>query len=163
MRISPALAVLQSWGVSQTPHSTRGRRRLRVATILASLLACRCALAATPDCEAHALRARESIPAAQLANWEPVNDQMLLVWTLHDSRAHLVELSRPVPGLEDAPTVYMMTRDHDSNVYACGHDEVIVPGGGSARIVSIHYLSEKRTAELDSSGPGASRASITLT
>lgn len=157
------MPVLHPWDVSQTPHSTSGRRRLRVTTVLASLLACRCALAATPGCEAHALRARESIPAERLANWEPVDDHTLLVWTLHDSRAHLVELSRPVPGLVDAPTVYMVTRDHDPNVYACGHDEVIVPGGGTARIISIRYLSERRTAELDSAGAGASRASITLT
>ena len=131
--------------------------------MLGWLLVFPCTFAATPDCEVRALRAQESIPAEQLADWEPVDDHSLLVWTLHDSRAHLVELSHPVRGLVEALTVYIVTRGHDPNVCACGHDEVVVPGGETARIISIRYLSEKRTAELDAGAAGASHARITLT
>lgn len=104
---------------------------------------------ATRSCEARAARAQQSIPAEKLANWEPVDDHALLVWTLHDPRAHLVRLEHPIPGLLSAPTILLVTRNHARNVCACGHDEVIVPGSGAARIASIRYLSEKRTAELD--------------
>jgi hypothetical protein len=92
-----------------------------------------------------------------------VDDHALLVWTLHDSRAHLVELDHAIRGLLDAPTVYLVTRDRDPNISACGHDEVIVPGLGTARIRSIRYLSAKRTAELDPgySGPSSLRTTFT--
>lgn len=137
--------------------SNIGRRTCRIAAVLGLLLASPVAFAAGPGCEARALQARQAIPAERLANWEPMDDHTLLVWTLHDSRAYLVELSRAVPGLLDAPTVYLVTRDHDPNVSACGHDAVVVPGGGIARIASIRYLSEKRTTELDPDGAAASR------
>ena len=109
------------------------------------------------------MNARQSIPAERLANWEPLDDHTLLVWTLHDSRAYLVELSGPVPGLLDATTLYMVTRNNDPNACACGHDAVRVPGGGTAQIISVRYLSEKRTAELDPDGAAANRVRTTLT
>jgi hypothetical protein len=149
--------------MSQTRDPSLGSHRWRATAMLALLLVYPCALAATPACEVRAARAQESIPAETVVNWEPVDDQALLIWTLHDSRAHLVELERPVPGLRDAPTVYLLTRDRDPNVSACGHDEVIVPGAGTARIRSIRYLSEKRTAELDQDDRGATRMRMTFT
>lgn len=153
--------------MDQTGKPKVGWRGLRafatVELLLAWLLACSYTLAATPGCEARAASAQESIPAERLASWEPVDDHTLLVWTLHDTRAHLVELDHPVPGLLDAPTVYLVTPDRNPTVSACGHDGVMVPGGGSARIVSIRYLSESRTAELDLHGVRASRMRTTLT
>ena len=143
--------------------STLQRLRLRAPAVLALLLVCPCVFAATPDCEARAVRAQESIPAQRVASWEPLDDHTLLIWTLRDSRAHLVKLDHPVPGLLDAPTVYLLTRDHDPNIYACGHDEVIVPDAGTARISVIRYLSQKRTAELDPDADGASRVRATFT
>jgi uncharacterized protein DUF6491 len=140
-----------------------GRQWPRVLAIVGLLLACPYTFAATTRCEASAALAQETIPAERLANWEPVDDRTLLVWTLHDSRAHLVQLDRPLQGLLDAPTVYLITQDRDPTVCACGHDEVMVPGGGSARIISIRYLSAKRTAELDPKGTSASRIRTTFT
>lgn len=149
----------------QARDSTFGRR-LGIVAIVASVLACPCTFARAPKhpaCETRAVRTQEFIPAAGLASWEPLDDHTLLVWTLHDSRAHLVELSHPIPQLLDAPIVYLVTRDHDPTVCACGHDEVVVPDGRTARIVSIRYLSERRTAELDPDGATASRVRATST
>jgi hypothetical protein len=129
--------------------------------MLGLVLACPYTLAATPGRQARAVE--ESIPAENLANWEPVDDRTLLVWTLRDSRAHLVELDHSIPGLVDAPTVYLITHGRDPNVCACGNDGVMVPGGGRARIISIRYLSKKRTAELDTAGAGAGRTRMTFT
>ena len=103
------------------------------------------------------MHARQSIPAQRLANWEPMDDHTLLIWTVDDSRAYLVELSRPVSGLLDASTVYLVTHNHDPNVCACGYDEVMVRNGGIARIASVRHLSEKQTAELDPDGAAANR------
>lgn len=133
----------------EATDSALAARRLGITAMIGLLLAGPCALAATAGCEARAVRAQESIPVEKLANWEPVDDHTLLVWTVSDSRAHLVRLDHAIPGLRGAPIVFLVTRDHGRNVCACGRDEVMVPGGGTALITSIRYLSEKRTAELD--------------
>ena len=140
-----------------------GMHRLRLVALLALLLAIPASYAATAGCHAHTAGAQDSIPAARLANWEPVDEQTLLVWTLHDSRAHLVRLDHPIPGLRDAATIVLVTPSTYPNMCACGSEELMVPGAGAARITSVQYLSEKRTAELD---PGASipaRAGMTVT
>lgn len=146
----------------QPRHPVLGTLRFLATAMLGLLMACPATLAAGADCEARALRAHESIRAEDLANWEPVDDHTLLVWTLHDPRAHLVSLEHSIPGLRGAPTVILVTPRHDPNVCACGHDAVLVPGGGAARISSIRYLSEKRTAELDPGG-ATSRARTSFT
>jgi hypothetical protein len=157
LRISPHPGALQASGMAQRRHANIGWQGCRIAAVLGLLLACPGAFARSPHCETRTLHARQSIPAGRLANWAPIDDHTLLIWTLHDSRAYLVELSRPVPGLLDAPGVYLVTHNHDPNVCACDHDEVIVPDGGIARIASIRHLSVKRTAELDPDGDAPSR------
>jgi hypothetical protein len=142
-------------------HANIGWPGFRIAAVLGLLLVSPGAFASSPGCEARALQARQSIPAERLANWEPMDDHSLLVWTLDDSRAYLVELSRPVSGLLDAPTVYLVTHNHDPYVCACGHDEVMVPNGGIARIASVRYLSEKQTAQLDPDAAAANRVRAT--
>lgn len=146
-------------------NPTLGMQRLRLAALLGLFLATPAGYAATATagCHAHTAGAQDSIPAARLANWEPVGEQALLVWTLHDSRAHLVRLDHPIPGLLDAATIFLVTRSNDPKICACGPDELLVPGAGAARIVSVQYLSARRTEELD---PGASipaRARLTVT
>jgi Family of unknown function (DUF6491) len=138
-----------------------GMQRVRLVVLLGLFLAIPAKYAATAG--RHAVGAQDSIPAARLANWEPVDEQTLLVWTLHDSRAHLVTLDHPIQGLLDAATIVLITPSTYPNICACGLEELMVPGGGAARITSVQYLSEKRTAELD---PGASvpaRARMTVT
>jgi hypothetical protein len=140
-------------------------QRLRLVALLGLLLAIPASYAATATagCRAHTVGAQDSIPAARLANWEPVDEQALLIWTRHDSRAHLVRLDRPIPGLLDAAIILLVTPSSYPNIGACGSEELMVPGVGAARIISVQYLSEKCTAELD---PGASvptRARVTVT
>jgi Family of unknown function (DUF6491) len=130
-----------------------GMQRPGLVALLGLLLAFPAGYAAAAGCHKHAPRAPDSIAAATLANWEPVDEQALLVWTVHDSRAHLLRLDHRIPGLLGAATIFLVTRSTEPNICACGPDELIVPGAGAARIVSVEYLSEKRTAELD---PGAS-------
>jgi Family of unknown function (DUF6491) len=119
--------------------------------------------AAAGGSHARTAGAQDSVPAASLANWEPVGEQALLVWTLHDSRAHLVRLDRPIPGLLDAATIFMVTRSAEPNICACSTVELMVPGVGAARIISVQYLSEKRTAELDRGASSPARARMTFT
>lgn len=143
-------------------RETLRRHGLGVIAVLGLVLACP-SLGATPGCAARARHAEVSIPAQRLANWEPVDDRTLLIWTVHDSRAHLLELDHPVPGLRAAPTIFLITRNHDPNVHACADDQVMIPGGETARIISIRYLSQKRTAQLDPAEIGATRARMTFT
>jgi hypothetical protein len=147
----------------RAPNPILGLQRLRLVALLGLLLAIPAGYAANAGCHAHPVGAQDSIPAARLASWEPVDEQALLVWTVHDSRAHLVRLDHPIAGLLDAATIFLVTRSTDPNIFACGPDELLVPGVGAARIISVQYLSEKRTEELD---PGASvpaRARLTVT
>jgi hypothetical protein len=149
--------------MSRTRNPTLRMRPLGLVAILGLLLAFPASYPATAGCPARTVRAQDSIAAAKLANWEPVDDQALLVWTLRDSRAYLVRLDHPVPGLLDAATIFLVTRGTDPKICACGRDELLVPGAGAARIISVQYLSEKRTVELD---PGASvptRTRMTVT
>ena len=138
-------------------------QRLRLVALLGLLLAFPASHAATAGCHGRTVGAQDSIPAASLANWEPVDEQALLVWTLHDSRAHLVRLDHPIAGLLDAATIFLVTPSTYPKICACGPEELMVPGVGAARIISVEYLSEKRTAELDRGASIPARARVTAT
>lgn len=140
-------------------HSTLAGARLVL--FLGLLLASPAGFAATAVCSARAVHAGDSIPATKLANWEPVDEQAVLVWTVHDSRAHLLRLAHPIPGLRAAAMILLATRGNDPTIRACGHDELLVPGVGTALIVSVQYLSEKRTAALDRGAASPIRATFT--
>jgi hypothetical protein len=137
--------------------------RLGLVALLGLLLTFPASYPAIAGCPARSVRAQDSIPAARLANWEPVDEQALLVWTLRDSRAHLVRLDHPIPGLIDAATIFLVTRGSDPNICACGRDKLMVPGVGAARIISVQYLSEKRTKELDRGASVPAQARVTFT
>ena len=111
------------------------------------------AAAATSDCETRATRSEEVLVGASLQNWEPVNDRTVLIWAGHETRAHLVRLDRPLSGLTAAPIIDLVDGDHDRSISPCGHDGIKIGDGQGdgtvARIVSIEYLSYRRTAELD--------------
>jgi len=149
----------------RTRNTTLGMQRRRLVALLGLLLAIPAGYAATAaaGCHAHAAGAQDSIPAARLANWEPIDEQALLVWTLHDSRAHLVRLAHPIPGLLDAAIIFLVTPSTYPNICACGAEKLMVPGAGAARIISVQYLSEKRTAELDPGDSVPARARMTVT
>ena len=123
----------------------------RVALLAALLLASTRALAATSQCEAHAARDHGTLLAWRLANWEPLDDRTVLIWTEHSSRASLVKLARPLDGLTSAEVISLVDRDGDGTISPCGHDAVTIGYGESdaVRIVSIRLLSERRTAALD--------------
>jgi hypothetical protein len=143
-----------------------GRIVLRSAGLLIALVALfassRGIAAAAPmaDCENHARHSREILVGASLENWEPVNDRTVLVWTGHETRAHLVRLDRSLPGLTAAPIIDLVDGDRDHSISACGHDGIRIGAGQGdgtvARILSIEYLSYSRTVQLD---PGAQSVS----
>lgn len=114
------------------------------------------AAAATSACEIRAVRSQEALVGASLENWEPVNDRTVLIWTGRERRAHLVRLDRPLSGLTSAPIIDLVDGDRDRSISPCGHDGIRIGDGQGdgtvARIVSIEYLSYRRTVELD---PGA--------
>lgn len=147
----------------QTPDTLRRTHVILTLALLALLLGSSSAIAADGSCEAQAARNREAIPAEALANWEPVDDHTLLIWESTDRRAHLVQLDHPLPGLATADVIVLIAGDHDRTISACGHDGVMVQGadGGVARIVSMRYLSARRTAELDRGGATAVKARMT--
>lgn len=139
-----------------------GRIFMRAALLLMALVALLAsshgvaAAAGTSNCEIRALRSQEVLVGSSLQNWEPVNDRTVLIWTGPDTRAHLVRLDRPLYGLTAAPIIDLVDGDHDRSISPCGHDGIEIGGGQGdgtvARIVSIEFLSYRRTLELD---PGA--------
>ena len=70
--------------------TTDRTRMLRLIFLAALILASTRALAATSQCESHAARDHETLLAWRLANWEPLDNRTVLIWTTHSSRASLV-------------------------------------------------------------------------
>ncbi|MGH8297577.1 MAG: DUF6491 family protein [Steroidobacteraceae bacterium] len=124
---------------------------LRLVLLAALLLVSTRALAAASQCEAHAARDHDILLGWRLANWEPLDDRTVLIWTKHSSRASLVKLARPLDGLRSADIISLIDRDGDGTISACGRDAVTIGYDESraVRIVSIRLLSEKRTVALD--------------
>ena len=125
--------------------------------VLLALLIAPAACASTSACKARAVHLHESIHVKTLESWEPLDERTLLIWTTHDTRAHLVRLQHPIPGLASALTIFLVAGEHERTVCACGRDAVMVQGSGLARIVSIRYLSRKQTAQLDAGADTRSR------
>lgn len=123
----------------------------RVVLLVALLAVVPGALASPAPCEEHALRSHQVLHAESLENWEPVDDQTVLVWMRHSTRARLVRLSKPLPGLTSAPIIIFVAADGDRTISACGRDALTLSYEESekARIVSIQRLSERLTAALD--------------
>ena len=90
------------------------------------------------------------IDVETLSDWQPVDDQQLLLWAPGDRRSHLLTLASPIVGLLFAEELDVVDGDLDGLICAHGGDEILVEDrpGGSASIAAIEYLSEKRTAEL---------------
>ncbi|MGH8199264.1 MAG: DUF6491 family protein [Steroidobacteraceae bacterium] len=126
-------------------------RVFRLIILAALVLASTRALAATSQCEAHSARDHQTLLAWRLANWEPLDDRTVLIWTKHSSRASLVKLARPLDGLTSAEIISLIDRDGDGTISPCGHDAVTIGYAESdaVRIVSIRLLSERRTVALD--------------
>jgi hypothetical protein len=95
------------------------------------------------------------IRAEALAEWEPLDDQSLLVFEPRGRRAHLIRLAAPVEGLMLAHDIMAVDGDLDGLICPQGVDGIYVEecGCASSDIVSIEYLSEKRTAELTGNAP----------
>ena len=130
--------------------------------VLLALLIAPSACASTSACKARAVQLHESIHVKTLESWEPLDERTLLIWTTHDTRAHLVRLEHPIPGLASALTIFLVAGEHERVVCACGRDAVMVQGSGLARIVSIRYLSRRQTAQLDA-GATAIATRLTVT
>ena len=123
----------------------------RVVLIAALLAVVPTALASTALCEARAVRSHQVLHAESLENWEPVDDQTVLVWMRHSTHARLVRLSRPLPGLTSAPIIVFVAGGDNRTISACGRDALMLNYAGSekARIVSIQRLPAGLTAALD--------------
>lgn len=127
---------------------------LRAAFLAALLAVVPEALASTALCEAQAVRSHQVLRPESLANWEPVDNQTVLVWMRHSTRARIVRLSRPLQGLTSAPIIIFVAGDGDRTISACGHDALTLSHDESekAGIVSIRRLSARLTAALDHAG-----------
>jgi hypothetical protein len=131
-------------------------RRVPILQSLAPLLAlvlCSTALGAASSvqrCEREAARQDRVLAADQLANWEPLDEQAVLIWTGDSLRAYLVRLQRPLPGLTRAPVITLVDADQDKTISACGRDALSLGDDGTAAlIVSVQRLSRQRTEELE--------------
>lgn len=103
-------------------------------------------------CERLAAQAHQLIPADKLANWRPVNDGAVLIWTDSSTQAYLVRLVHPLDGLTGAAIITLVDRDHNGLISACGRDALTLGdghGGARVRIASVHLLSEEQTIELE--------------
>ena len=127
-----------------------------IATLLVLYTAACDVRATVPGCETRAARTHQVLRARSMANWEPLDNRTVVIWTQDSARAHLVRLDRALAGLADAPVIYLVDADRDGRISACGRDGIVIRDGRDvtqvARIVSIELLSARRTAELD---PGA--------
>jgi hypothetical protein len=85
----------------------------------------------------------------QLAQWESLDESTVLLWAPNTSRAYLIGLGRPIAELLLVDDIDIADGDSDRLICPCGRDGLVEIGSGhSARIVTIEYLSEQRTAEL---------------
>ena len=130
------------------------------AALVGALLLALGARAASASCETRALARGEALRAQDLGDWEPIDDQTLLLWARDATQAHLVRLSRPLAGLLEAPIVLLVDGDEDQVISPCGRDAVTLSDarGDAARISSMELLSVKRTAELDRADPTVAEA-----
>ena len=132
--------------------------------LAAALLTAPGALAGTPVCEAQAALTHQALRAPSMADWEPVSDRAVVIWTRNSSRASLVTLARPLRGLTSAAMITLVDGDADRMISPCGHDSLMLGEGGSraVRIASIRRLSARQTAALDRAddiqAPALSRA-----
>jgi len=118
--------------------------------VAAALSACASA-AAKPQAAVRGAASRAvCIDVETLSDWQPVDDQQLLLWAPGDRRSHLLTLASPIVGMLFAEELDVVDGDLDGLICAHGEDEILVEDrpGGSASIAAIEYLSEKRTAEL---------------
>jgi hypothetical protein len=123
-------------------------RRVATLALTAFLTACAAAPPLTETCEQRAALAHACIPVEALAEWESINDSTLLLWAPEATRAYLIRLTSPIDDLMEAQEVDLADVDSDRLICACGRDGVLdALSGHSARIASIEYLSEQRTAE----------------
>ena len=117
--------------------------------LTAVLSACASTKPVSEECERRAAYSHTCIPVEQLADWEPLDESTLLLWTHGATRAHLLRLGRPLEELLLADDVDLADADSDRLICPCGRDGVVdFISGRSARIIAIEYLSEQRTAEL---------------
>jgi len=138
--------------------SSRAALGIALSAVLAFCAVPYRAMAAGTACEREALRAHQVLPAEDLANWVPVNDRAVLIWTQTSRRAYLVGLSRPLFGLTGAPIITLVATGHSGTISACGRDAVTLGDRGAqrVRIAAIRLLSEKMTRQLER----AARASL---
>jgi hypothetical protein len=126
--------------------------RQRKCSWLLALLVVACSTTPEPttSCEQRAVRAQTCIRVQDLAEWESVDDEAVLVWPQRANRAHLLRLNQPMAALLLTDEIDVLDRDLDQLICPCGRDAVSVagPGGGTALISSSEYLSERRLAEL---------------
>lgn len=157
--------------IPQNPRAPQARRLdgyqtliFRVALLFALVAVAPRVIASTAACEEHAVRSHEALRAESLENWEPLDDQTVLIWTRHSARASLVRLSRPLEGLIAARIIVLVAGDGDRTISACGHDALTLGHDQSerARIVSIKRLSRRLTAALDA-GEAASHITLSRT
>jgi len=107
-------------------------------------------LSAAPDCTHQAVRHHQSIPVRELGEWQPIGDQAVLIWIPNSARAHLLQLTAPLKGLQDATDLTVIGGPGLQPIVACGHDAVVIDGDPATRtsIASIEVLSALRAAQL---------------
>lgn len=124
---------------------------LSIASLVLSVTSCN-AWASTSRCERQAARKHRFLPVGKLANWEPVDNADVLIWTRDSARAYLVRLARPLAGLTAASIITVVAGADERFVTACGRDALMLQdgyGGDRERITSILRLSERQTTRLE--------------
>jgi hypothetical protein len=90
------------------------------------------------------------IRVEDLSEWQPLDDRSILLSAPGNPRSHLLTLAAPIDDLVLAGDIEIVDGDLNGLICADGVDEIFVEecSCSSAKISSIDYLSEKRTAEL---------------
>jgi hypothetical protein len=102
------------------------------------------------DCVQRAINAGHYLRVEDLGEWQPLGDRTLLIWIPGTARAHLLHLSKALPGLQHAEVIDVVDSDKDRIICACGRHAILLDNGtgDSARINFVENLTERSAAEL---------------
>lgn len=88
-------------------------RRLSALGLVALACAVVNARARADDCVQRAIHAGHYLSVEELGEWEPLSDRPLLIWIPSTAPAHLLHLSKALPGLQHAEVIDVVDGDKD--------------------------------------------------
>jgi hypothetical protein len=91
---------------------------------------------------------RACIPSKIMAEWQPLDDSSILVWSRDGTHAYLLVVEEPIAGLAAAENIFIYDADLDGLICAGGHDRIATEESArdGASIASIELIGGEWTA-----------------